>query len=66
MKVLALLDVSQVDVLEEYQLLIVLSGNLIISCPIISLNDLVVRASSNHLPSRRPGSHGSHVGTEES
>lgn len=26
-KVLALLDVSQVDVLEEYQLLIVLSGN---------------------------------------
>lgn len=66
MKVLALLDVSQVDVLEEYQLLIVLSGNLIISCPIISLNDLVVRASSNHLPSRRLGSHGSHVGTEES
>lgn len=26
MKVLALLDVTQVDVLEEYQLLIVLSG----------------------------------------
>lgn len=28
-KVLALLDVSQVDVLEEYQLLIVLSGKLL-------------------------------------
>ena len=29
MKVLALLDVTQVDVLEEYQLLIVLSGRLV-------------------------------------
>ena len=31
-KVLALLDVSQVDVLEEYQLLIVLSGKFLLHC----------------------------------
>lgn len=40
-KVLGLLDVSQVDVLEEYQLLIVLSGNArVLLCHKIVLKNL--------------------------
>jgi len=48
-RVLALLEVSQVDVLEEYQLLIVLSGKWRYVYDCVGLIN-VVRATSDYLP----------------
>lgn len=56
-KVLTLLEVSQVDVLEEYQLLIVLSGKCIFFSftVFVHLNHLDVygRTTSDNIPTRR-------------
>lgn len=54
-KVLSLLEVSQVDVLEDYQLLIVLSGELYFLIFIIAHSiekTYVHRATSNNVPPR--------------
>jgi hypothetical protein len=49
MKVLTLMDVSQVDVLEDYQLLIVLSGKRLLL--VGDLSHSFTRATSDHVPS---------------
>ena len=52
-KVLALLDVSQVDVLEEYQLLIVLSGKFLSALMFIT-HEHFFRATSDYFSLGRP------------
>ena len=59
-KVLALKDVAQIDVLEDYQLLIVLSGmnDACILCPGMVFLTCNCRATSHHVPVGRVRSHG--------
>lgn len=60
-KVLALQDVSQVDVLEDYQLLIVLSGKHRLRALWNGSLTWNRRATSHYLPAGCLGPHGSHV-----
>jgi hypothetical protein len=64
-KVLTLLDVSQVDVLEDYQLLIVLSGKLNFSKGLV-ITDVGFRTTSHHVPLGCTRSYGSDVWSETS
>lgn len=50
-KVVAILDVTQVDVLEEYQLLVVLAGEGFISFPVTKLLTAPSRTTSAYIPS---------------
>ena len=65
-KVLALVDVAQVDVLDDYQLLIVLSGES--HCLFLTYADLTLdfRTTSYHIPSRCSGSTRPYGGIETS